>query len=241
MFLEVSLMSDSSKIIDLIDPKLIKNILKNLIKANSENPPGSTKDIVQYLHTTSQELGFSSKIQLVDPDGRENFITSIGNKPRKLVLCGHLDTVPAGDISLWDVPPFTGQIKDGYIYGRGAADMKGGVAAMLGTMAALYESGIHFPHQIVFAGTADEETTMLGAQMLLKSEVIQNTDFLVIGEPTSNHVGLAEKGVLWLKLEIRGRAAHGSMPELGVNAIEGATIAIEALKNLIPRDKDELL
>ena len=92
-------MSNNSKAIDLVDPKLIKKILMNLIKSNSENPPGSTKDIVNYLHTTSQELGFSSKIQPVGPDGQENHITSIGNEPRKLVLCGHLDTVPAGDVS----------------------------------------------------------------------------------------------------------------------------------------------
>ncbi len=230
-----------SDLIDTVNPDLIKKILVNLVKIPSENPPGSTKEIAHYLFNITQELGFSSKMIPVGPGGRENLVASIGDEPRAIVLCGHLDTIPAENIDSWEVPPFEGRVKDGFVYGRGSTDMKAGIAAFLGAMAALYESGAHLSQQIVFAGTADEETSMLGAQTLLKTGIMDNADFLIIGEPTLLRVGIAEKGVLWVKIEAQGKAAHGSMPEMGINAIDGAFTAIQTLKKLLPPGKDDLL
>jgi len=238
---EVSLMTEISDLINSINPDLIKRILVDLVKTPSENPPGSTSDIVHYLHTTAQELGFSSEIITAGPGGRENHVASIGDSTRSIILCGHLDTVPAGDVDSWKFPPYGGHEKDGFVYGRGAADMKAGVAAFLGAMASLNENKVPLLHKIVFTGTAEEETTMIGAKALLKAGIMDHADFLFIGEPTSLQVGIAEKGVIWLILEVRGKAAHGSMPELGVNAIEGACAAIPILKKLVPLDKSELL
>ncbi|MFQ6126678.1 MAG: M20 family metallopeptidase [Candidatus Heimdallarchaeota archaeon] len=229
------------ELIDSINPDLIKKVLVNLVKIPSENPPGSTKEITRYLFDMTQELGFSSKVIPVGSGGQKNLATSIGDEPRAIVLCGHLDTIPAGNIDSWEVPPFEGRVIDGFVYGRGAADMKAGIAAFLGAMAALHESEARLLQQIVFVGTADEETSMLGAHMLLKTGIMDNTDFLIIGEPTLLRVGIAEKGVLWVKIEARGKAAHGSMPEMGINAIDGACTVIKTLKKILPPDKDDLL
>jgi acetylornithine deacetylase/succinyl-diaminopimelate desuccinylase-like protein len=128
-----------------------------------------------------------------------------------LVLSGHLDTPPIGDY--WSFSQ--SQIASGRMYGRGAADMKGTVVAMLQAAQDLVSRKI----PVVLAFTTDEETSMQGAMALSKTLPLRRAKAVVVGEPTGLRVAYAEKGVLDLAIETRGKAAHGAMPHLGENAI----------------------
>ena len=127
----------------------------------------------------------------------------------KLVLSGHVDVVPVGEG--WKRDPHGGELAEGRVWGRGACDMLGGVAAFVGA-AARTEA----PCAILL--TTDEETGMRAAQHALAEGLLEGARGVVVGEPTGMDVGIAEKGVTWLRLTTRGRNAHGSMPELGDNA-----------------------
>jgi succinyl-diaminopimelate desuccinylase len=134
-----------------------------------------------------------------------------------LLLSGHVDTVPVDD-STWSVDAFGGDVSDGRIYGRGASDMKSGVAAM--TVAFLrHARDFHTCGGVVLALSAAEETGCHGARQLLASGGLPRGGGLVVGEPTGNRPLSGHKGALWLSLVQRGAAAHGSRPEHGVNAI----------------------
>ena len=173
----------------------------------------------------------------------ENLVVKVGSGKKKVILCGHLDTVPAGNASLWtESSAFSGEIINGRLYGRGSADMKAGCVSMLGVLKAFSEKIDQLTDvQLVFCGTADEEVAMTGAKHLKNSEVMNNADFLLVAEPTDLRVGTAEKGAFWLKTTVKGKASHGSAPELGINAIEGATQILPIFKELLPTLEDPIL
>ncbi len=219
-------------------PQLMEKWLKDLIRIDTQNPPGRTKEAVDYLLNVADELGgITSTVHSLDED-RHNIVWKIGDEhKKKIVLCGHLDTVPIGNLEFWDFDPFSSKKFDGdKIGGRGAADMKAGVVSILGTIAYLLEDADSLPWQIVFVGTADEEVSMAGARAV-RDEVMKNAEFLFITEPTDGHVGIAEKGVLQLKAKFIGKAAHGSMPDLGINAI---LVMAEFLENILELPPDEV-
>jgi len=228
------------ELIEKIDSDLIIELTKKLVSMDSQNPPGKTKHIVEYLEKKSYELGFQTKIFPID-DERYNIVIYYGKGERDIILSGHLDTVPSGDISNWKYPPLQATEEDGLIYGRGSVDMKGGVASLLAVMELIKRSGITLKHRLVFVGTADEEVGMNGAFHLQKMGVMEKADCLIITEATNLKVGIAEKGPFWIRIKIKGKAAHGSMPEEGINAIEGACLGINQIKKVLPEISHELL
>ena len=139
-----------------------------------------------------------------------------GSESGCIVRCGHLDTVDVeGE---WSFPPFFGRMKHGKVYGRGPADMKGGVAGLL--LAARWAAGLpEVPKKsLLIALTADEEQGYGGARTLVEGGYLDDAEFLLIAEPTDGMVFLGQKGELWIKAVFQGMAAHGSVPQLGVNA-----------------------
>jgi len=148
-----------------------------------------------------------------------------GGKGRTLLLNGHLDTVGVGGMTS---PPFSGEVKEGRVWGRGACDMKGGLGLILATAAELARSS--HPGELVVALTADEEHASVGMEDLVRAGI--HADGAVVCEPTSLAVMPAHKGFLWLEAEFRGRAAHGSRPDLGVDAILHAARFLSALEPL---------
>ena len=140
---------------------------------------------------------------------------------RGLMLCGHLDTVPP-----YDMPDaFSGRIEGGIAYGRGACDMKGALAAMMVTLAAIKRSGVQMAGDLYFCGVADEEEKGLGA-----AHVVQHgphTQGVIVGEPTSLHISPGHKGLEWIRAEFKGKKVHGGRQAEGVNAIEMAARFIE--------------
>ncbi|NHK30447.1 MAG: M20 family metallopeptidase [Asgard group archaeon] len=229
-----------NSIIKRVNSDLIKEITKNLVEMDSQNPPGKCSHIVKYLIDIGKELGFQTKIYEIDKD-RQNVVLTYGEGSRDIVLSGHLDTVPIGDESKWKYPPLEMTDVNDKLFGRGTVDMKGGVASLIAVMDAISRSEIELDHRIVFAGTADEEVGMHGAFHLKEKGLMENAECLIITEATNLKVGIAEKGPIWIRVNINGKAAHGSVPEEGVNAIYGACVTLNELKNNLPIEQNELL
>lgn len=147
-------------------------------------------------------------------------------------LNGHFDVVPAGDG--WTMDPFAGSIRDGRIYGRGVCDMKAGIAAAVFAMDAIARAGIELPGAVEISGTVDEESGgFAGVAYLARVGRLAaaRTDFVIIPEPLNvDRICVGHRGVYWFELTARGRIAHGSMPFLGVSAIEGMNDVIAAIQ-----------
>lgn len=208
-------------------------ILKELIKIKTENPPGNTIGAVNYIKGIFEKFGIETKIQNYAEE-RANVIAHYGDSDETVILTGHLDTVPSGDETKWKYPPFAAEEHEGRIYGRGSTDMKGADAAFIAILIALKKNDIKLKKKIIFLGTSDEEIGMDGAVAAKQEGIMEGCEFVLVGEPTELQVGIAEKGTFWVKVKVYGESAHGSTPHLGISAIEGATILIPKMKEVIP-------
>lgn len=184
----------------------------------------------QYFH----KQGIRSEIQKIpDAEGRANIIARIGGdgSGRRILFEGHLDVVPAAEG--WTVPPFQATQKDGKIYGRGASDMKSGVAAMISAAEQLLKEGYDFQNnQLILVFVADEEVGCRGIKTFLASDAFQGADFAVISEPTDLEIALCHKGSCHYEITLYGQAAHAAAPQLGVNALVHGAKVIEAIQKL---------
>ena len=203
-------------------------ICADLVKIKSENPPGDTTDAIEYTRSVLESLGIRSAITRND-GGKCNLGTS--GTPKQLLFCGHLDVVPAMDAG-WTLPPFSGMIKDGYVWGRGSTDMKGGCSAILCASAALVETGGELPATLAFV--CDEETGgEQGIRYLLAKKMIAPCDCL-IAEPTpARHPCIGQKGLCRLVMKFSGTPGHGSLyPTVGVSAVMEAADLLSYIKSL---------
>ena len=174
-------------------------------------------------------LGWGYRTERLEvASGRWNVVGRRGGGGARLILNGHLDTVGVEGMS---VPPFSGELRDGKVWGRGACDMKGGLAIILATAATLARETPG--GELVVALTADEEHASIGMQAFSNS--VEGADAAVVCEPTNLAVMPAHKGFLWVEAEFRGKAAHGSRPEEGVDAILHAGEFLAALPGLEKR------
>lgn len=184
-----------------------------------------------------QGWGMEARVVEVAP-GRFNVVATLSGSGPTLLLNGHLDTVGVEGMT---VPPFGADVVDGRILGRGSCDMKGGVASLMAAASRLAAGGPR--PNLVVALTADEEHASLGMDALVRSGV--QADMAVVCEPTCLAVMPAHKGFVWIEAAFAGRAAHGSRPELGVDAIRHAGLYLAALDAyaaaLEERDRHPLL
>lgn len=189
-------------------------------------------DVALFLKKTLKSFGCEVWLQEVEA-GRSNVIGIMrgSGNGRSLMLNGHMDTVPPGAMQ----QPFTPEIQDGKLYGRGAADMKGGIAGMVAAMESIVREGIELAGDLVFVGTVAEETGSLGMNRFVQ-EAKFRADFCVVGEPTSLQLGLAHKGIEWVRITTKGKAAHASIPTAGISAISHMARIIRALEEeLLPK------
>jgi acetylornithine deacetylase/succinyl-diaminopimelate desuccinylase len=189
--------------------------------------------VVQALARYLTDAGLSPVVEEVVA-GRPNLLCTVeGAAPGPhLLLCGHTDTVPlnATDAGVG----FSGEIRDGRLEGRGAVDMKGAVAAMAATLVGLARSGSLPAGRVTLAAVIDEEIESLGAEHLIASGFA--ADGAIVGEPSENRLCLGHKGLEWLEIVFRGRAAHGGTPAAGINAIDAAALFVHAVRTrLVPR------
>ena len=193
------------------------DMLAELIKIPSD-PSANKQEILDYVQTFTDQIHMRNTL-LGDP-ATPALLAEYGQAG--IVLSGHLDTPPIGDY--WSFSQ--SQLASGRMYGRGAADMKGTVIAMMQSAQDLVSRKI----PVALALTTDEETTMQGAQALSKTLTLRRAKAVVVGEPTGLRIAAAEKGVLDLAIETRGKAAHGAMPHLGENAVSKLMRILRALE-----------
>lgn len=206
----------------------VAELCADLVRIRSENPPGDTRDIIEYIRQYTDSLGIATRI-IHGPEGRDNLVSSRAGG--KLLFCGHVDVVPALDEG-WTVDPWSGMIKDGMVWGRGTTDMKGGCAAILWACREYIESGHQFPADLAFV--CDEETSGThGIQALLAKRCLVPCD-TIIAEPTPVlSVNVGQKGLVRLRCVFRGEPGHGSLyPARGVSAVMEAFSLLEYLKIL---------
>jgi succinyl-diaminopimelate desuccinylase len=197
------------------------SLLQLILQADTTNPPGNELEAAQILDDFFRTHGIETKVDEF-LSGRANLLARLpgeGQDRPSLMLCGHMDVVPAGEAA-WDADPFAAELRDGKIYGRGASDMKSGLAAMAVALANLKQEGTTLPGDVLFAATAGEEVDCHGARRFVERGVLEGVGAVVIAEPTRGDVIPAHKGALWVEITTRGKSAHGSAPEAGINAIE---------------------
>lgn len=204
-------------------------LLKKMITINTENPPGNERALAAFLYKLLEQNGFSCGFQELG-NGRANLIAelSFGAGP-ELMLNGHLDVVPA--LGPWSSDPFEPSVRGGKLYGRGACDMKGGIAAMC--MAAIRTA--HRKEKkcgrLKMVFVADEECSNLGIRRYLSDH--PGGDYAIIGEPTEMEIAAAHRGVSRDYIDIFGPARHAALSGSKIpSAIEKAAEAIEAIQKL---------
>lgn len=205
--------------------------LQHLLQIDSSNPPGNEHLVTEAFIDRCKEKGLPYKVTFLEPN-RSNFeVTIQGKSTKQLFLCGHMDTVSPGSEE-WDYSPFSGEIANGRIYGRGASDMKSGLAGMFLALEDLFLKGEAPPATVTFLATAGEEVDSCGARAFLKENEKRKIDALVIAEPTDEKIVIGHKGALWLEITVFGKTSHGSMPEQGINAVDHMLKAIKVLDEM---------
>jgi len=213
----------------------------DLVRIPTVNPPGEAYDACA--HFVGDDLARRSyDVEYIAAEGRAEHtarhprINVVGTRrggPGPVVhLNSHIDVVPAGDG--WTVDPFGGRIKDGKIFGRGVCDMKAGLAASVFAIEAIARAGVALPGTVEISGTADEESGgFAGVAYLAETGRIRKgrTDFVIIPEPLNvDRICVGHRGVYWFEVTARGRIGHGSMPFLGVNAIEHMGLILDRIR-----------
>lgn len=206
------------------------SLTKALLRFDTINPPGRESDCARYAGAMLQEWGYA--VEYFDyQEGRTSVVARAGGSDKKGPLCltGHLDVVPLGARE-WSRDPFAGETDGDKLYGRGASDMKAGVAAIL-LAARTFAKKLAGTPGVVVVLTAAEEGGCIGSAQLAKTQLLGRAGAMIVGEPTSNYPLVGHKGSLKFHARFRGVSAHGSMPELGVNAIYEAGRALSKLEN----------
>lgn len=198
-------------------------LLKELLTIRSVNGRDDEGAVAEYLCKYFEQSGISAHIQRIDATHANVLAELEGESDDAPIFWnGHLDTVPYGDTGEWKTDPAVPVERDGFLYGRGASDMKSGLAAMVYALCEYKKSGRPVPHTIYFLGTCDEEKGGIGAREILKEVPETSIGTLLIGEPTGCRLGVAQKGCLWLEIEAHGKTSHGAYPQEGCNAVEQA-------------------
>lgn len=201
----------------IVDESFVIQTLQRMVQINSTNPSlgehnAGESELAAYIAQTLNQLDLEVTVQEVAPQ-RPNVVGVLkgsGDGP-SLMYNGHMDTVGVEGMA----EPFSGAIRDGKLYGRGAQDMKASLAAMIGSAKALRDAGITLAGDLVLAFVVDEESMSIGTEGLVKEFV---TDGAIVTEPTDMTLSRAHRGFIWYDVQTAGRAAHGSRYKEGIDA-----------------------
>jgi succinyl-diaminopimelate desuccinylase len=222
-----------------LGPDNLLRLLRDLVRFPTVNPPGGEEPAARFVERELRALGCETVVvpyavgdgatgrrgdganqsETAQP-GRAHVVGRLrgrGERPG-LMLSGHLDVVPPGAVP-WSHDPFAGEVVEGRLYGRGACDMKAGVAAMIAAAAEIARAGDRLRGDLVICASADEEAGCRGADALARAPLFEGLGAVLIGEPSDLGLFVAEKGAFWLEVTITGKTAHASTPHFGANAI----------------------
>lgn len=219
-----------------------ENVLGELIKINTTNPPGNETAAARYLYGLLKEAGVACEI-IEAVEGRGSLVARFGSGPKKLLYMSHLDVVPAGDG--WDFAPFSGEIRDGLVLGRGAIDCKDMATAGVCAMLRLAREGAALNGELIVAATADEEqggkygaghiASHCPEKIMADFAINEGAPFpLEINGKMIYFIQVGEKGTAWNRIKARGVSCHGSLPTLGENAVVKMAHAVSALAGYRP-------
>ena len=220
-------------------PPAPEQILSDLVRIDSTNPPGNEDAVAEYLNKLFENT--DANIKIVEPEkGRSSFIARLGSGSKKLLYLSHSDVVPAGDG--WDFEPFSGEIKGGVVHGRGSLDCKDLLAAQVSAALQLMEEKSSLQGELIIAAVADEEAGgRLGAGYLTdKHSDLIEADYavnegadhpIILDGRMLYFLQVGEKGTAWCKLKAHGKSGHGSIPTLADNAIVKISRAVSRLNN----------
>lgn len=207
-----------------VDADEVVRLTRELVRIPSvyrpDDPAGNETAVAAYLAGHLSRLGLRVSVHEAAP-GRPNVVAdwTSGRRGRGLILEGHTDVVTEGDRSAWSHPPFDAEISGGRIYGRGTADMKGGLAAAVCALDAVRRAVPDLPGRVRIAAVADEEGMMLGIKSFIRGGHAQGFDGAIVCEPEENEICLRQKGAMRVLVSFTGKMAHGAMPYAGVNPI----------------------
>lgn len=218
---------DLVKIAHQADEAKTITLCQNLIQTAS-----ISGDELPIAHLAAEYLAHAGlQVELIKHEPRRASVLAVlkgsGEKPA-LLFSAHMDTVSPGE-ARWQHNPFAAEIAEGKIWGRGASDMKSGMAALMCAAKTLADCGLPRKGDLYLALSAGEETGLIGARALIEPLTNKGIHAAIIAEPSANELVIAEKGALWVQLITHGKTAHGSMPECGHNAI---VMMLELLREL---------
>lgn len=212
-------------------------ILSDIVAIETVND--NELEVCNYLQQLFSNYGIESKIQKID-ERRANLIAEIGEGNPVIGISGHMDVVSAGNKSQWTYDPFSLTEDDGFLYGRGAADMKSGLAALAIALIDIKQSQALQQGRIRFLATSGEEMEQLGSQTLYEHGYMDDVDALLIAEPCQDIMVYAHKGSMDYRITSYGKSAHSSMPVMGINAIKPLISFIQDIDDAYARISKEV-
>ncbi|MFD1934991.1 M20 family metallopeptidase [Nonomuraea mangrovi] len=217
-----------------IDARGVVEFTQELVRVPSTNDPARGRNELPAAELVAAKMrswGWDPVVEEAAP-GRPNVVAVVeggGGEGPTLMFEGHTDVVTEGDLSEWTVDPFGGEIRDGRLWGRGSADMKSGLAAVLYATRALQLAG-PFPGRVKVCALADEEGLMIGAHHFVNSALSSDVDAAIVAEPEAGEICAVAKGALRLRVDFTGKMAHGAMPQHGRNPIQAVGSLLVALR-----------
>lgn len=211
--------------------KRLLTLARDLIRIDSQNPPGNEKRIAFFVKDVLAKSGLATRFVECGKD-RLNTITVLKSPRAKaaLLVTPHLDTVPAG--RNWKFPPLSGLVYKKKMYGRGASDCKANLAVGMEVVRSIAEEKRALDYDIIFAATADEEAGSYHGLIPLLAKKMIRPDFALILDADDFNIIVAQKGLLHLRVDIAGKKAHGAYPERGINAIDRGAALMQRIKQI---------
>jgi succinyl-diaminopimelate desuccinylase len=231
-----------------VDADRVVALARDLVRIRSVVDPetgGDEAAAAAFVADTLRADGLAPHVEEVAP-GRPNVIcdwAGSGFDParhRTLMFEGHTDVVTEGDLDAWRVPPFEGRLEGGRLWGRGSADMKGGVAAAIAALEAVRATAPDLPGRIRLGIVVDEEGMMDGIKAFIAAGWADEVDGAIVCEPEENELCLVQKGAIRFHVRVRGAMAHGAMPYAGVNPVRALARFAVALEELERREQERL-
>ncbi len=210
-----------------------------MVQIPSETPPSNTIEVAEYVYDVLKEIPGIELNYYTQEEPVRNLVARIksGKPGKRLIFNGHLDTYPVGNPDDWDESPWSGIVKDNFIYGRGSSDMKGGIACFITASKILAERKDLWNGEIILTLAGDEEAMgPRGTEFLLATVPETTGDAMIcadVGAPNALRFG--QKGLLWIKLEATGKSAHGAHLHKGSSAINSLIKAISMINEELPK------
>ncbi len=224
-------------VLNRIDREELVRLARELVRIPSvyrpEEPDGNEARVVGFVADYLERAGFEVKTEEVAPGRHNVWAVWEGGRPGKTLLFeAHTDVVTEGSAEDWNHPPFGAERYGGRIYGRGACDTKGNLAAAVVAVRAVKDSGVPFPGSLILCHPVDEEGMMTGIKAFIERGHADGVDAAVICEPEENQLCIKQKGALRVEVTLRGTMAHGAMPQSGVNPVTRAARFVVAVEEL---------